>query len=58
MIAVINAPETKMCLSEVVYVEVFVLHPCDNRDSSAFNVRCDPLVLFFSFVCPLRLVQY
>ena len=58
MIVVINAPGTKTCLSEVVYVIVLVLHPCDNRDPCAFNVRCDPLVLFFCFVCPLGRVQH
>ena len=47
MIVVINAPGTKTCLSEVVYVIVFVLHPCDNRDPSAFNVRCDPPGIVF-----------
>ena len=46
MNVVINAPGNKLFLSEVVYVIVFVLHLCDNRDPSAFNVRRDPLVLF------------
>ena len=32
MIVVINAPGTKTCLSEVVYVIGFVLQPCDNRE--------------------------
>ena len=49
MIVVINAPGAKTCLSEAVSVTILVLHPYDNRDPFAFNVRCDLLVLFFCF---------
>ena len=48
MTVVINASGTKVCLSEVVYYIVFVLHLCDSREPSASMRGVNPWYCFLA----------